>query len=230
MKKIISVLFLCPFFAVGQNEVIAVIDKNTNPGEVIDELPIPPPKLEGSLYLFDDWITGDVFLKNNKVLKGYPIRYDLKNQLLEINASGEIKVCQLPLLKSFAYKEPIGDSIFYHNTSEVNNITYDLPKGVCQILLDGKIKLVKYEYIEIKEATYNVALSMGERNDKALKKSKIFALVNDNVFAVKGSIKKNETLFKDNLKEIENFVKKNKLKLKNESHLIRIFQFYQELI
>jgi hypothetical protein len=228
MIRLIILLFIVPMFTNAQR--IDLIDKSVNPGEIIDELPLPPPGLKGSLYIADDWVNGDIWLKNNKVLRGYPIKFDLKNNLLEINADGNIKVCALPLLERFSYKAILGDSIDYYNTSVVNNVTFDLPKGVCRILLNDKVQLIQYEYIEIVKANYNVAIDMGSKDNKAIKKTKPYVIVNDNVYEVKGSIKKNFEIFKVHFKKVESFVKENKLKFKSDQDLTKIFEFYNTLL
>ncbi|MEQ8927830.1 MAG: hypothetical protein RLO81_18580 [Fulvivirga sp.] len=230
MKKILFLLMCVPAATYAQ-VVGAVTDtKSNNPGEVIDLLPLPPPKLEGTFYLNDEWIVGDLWLKNNKVIKGFPLKYDLKNQLLEINTEHGIKVCQLPLIEKFVIKEPLKDSVKYYNTSVVNNVTFDLPQGICEVLVNDKVKVLKYQYLEIKEATYNAAINMGERNDKVLKKERLYAVVRDEVFELKNKVGKNEEVFGDKTAQVEDFAKKNGLKLKEDAEIIKVFEYYNSLI
>ncbi|QSE96033.1 hypothetical protein [Fulvivirga lutea] len=230
MKKLLFLIICIPTLSFSQS-VSAVTDtKSANPGEVIDQLPLPPPKLEGTFYLNEDWVEGDLWLKNQKVLRGFPLKYDLKNQLLEIKTEYGIKVCQLPLIEKFVIKQPLKDSIHYYNTSVVNNITFDVPKGICEILVNDKVKVIKYQYMEIKEATYNVALSAGERNDKVLKKDKHYVIVRDQVFELKNKVKKNDEVFGQKTSEVEAFAKKNNLKLKDDAEIIKVFEYYNSLI
>jgi len=56
--------------------------------------------LEGSEYLFDQWLTGKIITHSKDELVDFPFKYDLKNKMLEIMVKTEIKV--LPVGKGVA--------------------------------------------------------------------------------------------------------------------------------
>src|SRR5690606_18597920 len=84
--------------AQDNNTQVFVIDHMTNPGEALEEIRLPPSSLEGSFYIEEEWQTGNVFLKKNQILKNFPLRYDLENELLELKTHDIVKVCKPEML------------------------------------------------------------------------------------------------------------------------------------
>lgn len=197
----------------------------------LNELPVAPPEVIGSNYLNEEWVQGNIEIKQNTLIENLPIRYDLGNQTLEIKYEGEVKICPLDRIQNFSYLNVESNLFKYFNTSEVNNIGFDLPKGICRILMnDNNLTLIKYIYTEKIEGNYNLALSMGDPNHKIVKKETPYAIVDETVYEVKNSFNRNSDIFGNKSAQVKAFVKKNRLKFKSETDLIEIFAHYNSLL
>ncbi|MEQ9167363.1 MAG: hypothetical protein RLO12_13995, partial [Fulvivirga sp.] len=200
-----------------------------NRATALKEMPVAPPEVEGSSYLNEDWVQGNIEIKKNTLIEDVPLRYDLENQALEIKYEDEVRICPLDRIQNFSYLNLERNQFKYFNTSEINNIGFDLPKGICRVLVKDNTTLIKHIYTVKVEGTYNLALSMGDPGHKIMQKETPYAIVDDKVYEVKNSFKRNSDIFGDKSQRVKAFVKKNKLKFKSEKDLIEIFEFHNSL-
>ncbi|MTI23196.1 hypothetical protein E1176_19355 [Fulvivirga sp. RKSG066] len=226
MKKSLSIslIFFCSHGLFAQSGEVSIIDQNVNPGGVIDELPLPPPKTEGHVYLFEDWKQAEIILKSGQMLKNYQARIDLKHKLVEIQTKAEVKVCNFSLLAELSITDSNGNRQFI-NTDQLQS-KGKLPTGIVEVLLDKEVEVLKHHYIEIKEPTYVPAVDMGSKNKKILKKAQIYALKDGVLFKVNGKLKKNQELFGNQYPLVETFASSNKLNFKDIDDLIKIVEYY----
>lgn len=225
--KTLFILTICLFshqLLSAQSGKVAIFDENINPGAVIDELPLPPPGIEGHAYLFEEWKSGTITLRSNQLIDGYPIKVDLQNQLIEIRFENQVKVCSLPMFSKFEL-----GSKQYINTNEIES-NYELPSGIAQVLYEGKVAVINHLYTEMKEPTYVPTVDMGDRNKKIIKKEQVYAIKDKTVFELNGKLKRNQDFFGNNYKEVADFAEKNKLKFKDQDDLIAIIKFYNSLL
>ncbi|MBL6448000.1 hypothetical protein JMN32_16910 [Fulvivirga sp. 29W222] len=214
------------------NQEISILDRNVNPGQIINELPLPPPGVEGSFYLNESWLIGDFTITNSdKLYKNFPLRYDLKNHILEIENDNKTKVCTLPVLKTFSYRNQNNVVESYINTSLIDDANKILPKSIAQIFYEDKLLLIGVPYIEVKDPTYVAAIDMGNRNKTILKKVDYYVVINKKAHKITGSsFKKNQEIFGNKGNDIESFTKENKLKFNREMDLVKIFDYYNSFI
>ncbi len=208
----------------AQSGKVAIFDENINPGAVIDELPLPPPGIEGHAYIFEEWKNGTITLRSKQLIDGHPIKVDLQNQLIEIRFEDQVKVCSLPMFSKFEL-----DGKQYINTNEVES-NGDLPSGIAQVLIDGKIMVINHLFTEMKEPTYVPTVDMGDRNKKIIKKEQVYAIKDKTVFELDGKLKRNQKFFGEQYNEVADFAESNKLKFKNQEDLISIIKYYNSLI
>src|SRR5687768_3767333 len=63
------------------------------PNEVLYGIPLPPKKLIGDSYMHGDWRKTNILLyAKETLLEGYPVRYDLLKDELEVNSKSGVKV------------------------------------------------------------------------------------------------------------------------------------------
>lgn len=218
--------FLISFNLFAQGPPMA----NINRAPPLKTMPVAAPEVEGTVFLNDEWVIGTIQIKKNTIVEDVPIRYNMDNQTLEIKYEGEVKICPLERLHSFAYLNFKGSQFKYYNTSEVNNIGFDIPKGICRVIVDDKIKLLQYVYLETIKSDYNVALATGDPNHKLVKKEKPYVIVDDKVYEVKNSFNRNSDIFGNKSDQIKAFMKKKNLKFKDESDLTQIFEYFNSLL
>ncbi|MEQ9167364.1 MAG: hypothetical protein RLO12_14000 [Fulvivirga sp.] len=227
LKSILTIVaFLVSFNLLAQGPPMAQFNR----APPLKTMPVAPPEVEGTVFLNDEWVVGTIEIKKNTLVEDVPIRYNMDNQTLEIKYEGEIKICPLERLQSFAYLNFKGSQFKYYNTSEVNNISFDIPKGICRVIVNDKVKLLQYVYLETIKSNYNVALATGDPNHKLVKKETPYAIVDDQVYEVKNSLKRNSAIFGDKSDKIKAFTKKNKLNFKDENDLTQIFEYFNSLL
>ncbi len=229
-KSILSLVFIICSITISSLAQPAPPVALLNRAPALKEMPVAPPEVEGSSYLNEEWLLGNIEIKRNNIIEDVPIRYDIKNQSLEIKYDGQVKICPLDRIHNFSYLNFEGNQFKYFNTSEVNNIRFDLPKGICRILVNDNTKLIKYIYAETIKSNYNVALAIGDPNHKIVIKETPFAIANDEVYEVKSTLKANSNIFGTKTELIKSFAKKNKLKFTDDEDLIQIFEYYNSLL
>ncbi len=215
----------------SQNTSPVDFERSTNPGHVINEIKLPLAKTTGSIYLIEDWQLGNFTIKGVPAYKGFFLRFDLKDQNLEIKVDNKVKVCVLSRLENFSLEnKDLDSSSYFVNINTIPNHYAINTKGVVQVLYEEKIVLYKYFYLETKKATYVPTVALGNRNEQIIKKSSYYVQSSGKVYKISASLKKNKELFINQYIKVENFIKENKLKLKSESDLIKIVKYYNLLL
>lgn len=218
-------------FSQSTSQTVSILDRTVNPGQVIDEFPLPPPNVEGSIYLNENWLIGEFTITNSdKLYKNFPLRYDLQNQVLEIQNNDQTKICTLPVLKTFSYRNHANEIENFINTELIDDANKILPKAIAQVLFEDKLILIAVPYIEVKDPTYVAAIDMGNRNKQILDKVDYYVVHNARSHKIGSSFNKNEDYFGAKGEEMKSFAKENKLKFNKEEDLIKIFNYYNSLL
>lgn len=201
-------------------------------GEVLYGIPQPEGKVIGDTYLNTNWLQTTILLyEKDKLLEGYPVRYDIGLDELEIKGKKGVKVLGGNKVKSFVMIDSITQKPnYYINAKEFRNEDNVKLIGFFQVLADGSKPLFKKTSIKVKKGDYNVQFDVGSRDDKLLRKYDYFTTDGERVTELPSSNKKLFPFFGDKSKEIEEFVNTNKLSAKNEQHLQKIFEYYNQLI
>jgi len=214
------------------NTIERLTDSNgLGTNEMMFGIPLPEGKVIGDTYLYKEWKRSVILLYDgNKLLEGFPIRYDIKADELDVKTVNGVKVLAGRNVKSFIWIDSARrDPYYFINAKEYKNEGIALT-GFFEVLVDGKIPLFKKMNVTIKQADYNVQLSIGSRDDKILKKPTYYYARGLEAIEVPGNKKKFLTLFKDKTEEVEKYISANALSVKKEDDLIRIFTYYNSLI
>ncbi len=208
---------------------VSYLDATVNPGVVLDEFPPPPPSMEGSYFMDEEWANATLELNSNRSIRNVPVRYDLVNEQLEIKTSYGIRVCNLQLLRAFQITEQ-HDSSYYYNTQSLNWGS-KIPSGIAKVVLSrDDFKVLEFFYTEIREPTYVPALDMGSKNKKILKKSDLYLLQKGKALKVNKKIKRNQHIFREHLRSVEEFTRSNNYRLSEFEGAFEIFSYYHSLI
>jgi len=204
----------------------------TNVPDFLYGIPAAPGKVIGDTYLNTEFNTSNVLLyENDKIIEGYPVRYDVYTNELEFNAKNGIKVMNGGKVKSFAWideKSKLPE--YFINAKEFRNSENVQLIGFFQVLSDGALPLLKKTTVDVKKPDYNEALNVGSRDAKILKKAEQFYAVGNKVFKVPASKKNVLSLFADKSAEMEKFIADKSLSMAKEEHLITIFNHYNLLV
>lgn len=227
--SILFIIFVEQAYGQAENNTIAVIDLSVDPAGYIVEKNLPPPPVEGNIYLDEEWKYGNITVISGDRLDGLQLRYDIQHKNLEFIYKGdEPKVCPLYLLDSYEIRDKKKKTSYKNiaNTSlKKLNIT-----GVAQILFSGDIMLYSHISLTIQDPTYKVEFNMGRRTNRIIKKNNFYLDNGSKAYKISGALKKNKEVFGERYSEIEAFAKKYKLNVKNESDLIQLIKQYDKLI
>lgn len=199
-----------------------------NNADLLYGIPLPAGKVIGDTYLDTHWKNSTILLyEKDKLIEGYPVRYDIYPDELEIMGRNGIKVLKGSQVRSFVWADSITRiPVYFVNAKDYKNEDDVAFTGFFQVLSDGSMPLFKKTNIDIKKSDYNIQFNIGSPDDKILKKVKFYTLKGKQIVEVPSSRKKFLTLFDGNTDKIEQLIKDNNLTTSKEDHLKIIFQHY----
>jgi len=193
-------------------------------------IPLPEGKVVGDTYLSTEWKRSVILLyDNNKLIEGFPVRYDIKSDDLEVKGRSDIKVLEGRKIKSFMWIDSSRSEPYYFVNAKDFKVGGVPLTGFFEVLADGNSPLFKKVNISVKKADYNVTLNMGSRDDKILKNSTYYFADGNRVSEIPGSKKKFLQLLKSKADEVESYMDENGLSIKKEEELVAIFKYYNSL-
>jgi len=230
-NTLFTTLLFSTNFLFAQNYKVSDYDPSANPGQVIKEIKLPPPKTEGNVYLDDDWHLGSFKMKGAPLYEGFLLRYDLQHQNLEIRVKEEIKVCVLSMLDEFYFIDKSTNQYqHFLNIKAINDAYIIGHKGVVEILIDDKAPLYKQFYLVTQKANYSPTTDTGSKDNKIIKKSSYYLASNGQLVKFYQSLKKNKKALGNEYELLETYEKEHKLKLKNEKDMISLVTYYNLLL
>jgi hypothetical protein len=197
------------------------------PYEIIINFKTKETGYNESYYLDDQWHNGSFTLASDITIHNYPIKYDLRNNNLEIQVEGEIKILNLYNMKEFSWVDNAGVNQRFVNANA--NIADSKLTGIAQLLFNGKVKLVKtYTYRpkpenDIKYGAYGVI-------DHNYVLEELYLVEGKKTMQVIRNKKKFTRFFDNYSSAIMNFIKSNSLKINRISDLKMIVEYYNSLI
>jgi hypothetical protein len=203
-----------------------------NTADLLYGIPLPEGTTIGDTYLDAHWKTSSILLyENEKLIEGFPIRYDIKADEMEVKSKKGIKVLKGSKIKSFVWVDSVTKAPdFFVNAKDFKNESNVPYSGFFQVLTEGSLPLFKKTEIDIKKADYNIQFNVGSQDDKILKKSEFYALKDNQVIELPSSRKKLVALFGDKSEAMEVFIKENDLSITKEDPLKIIFEHYNSLV
>jgi hypothetical protein len=194
--------------------------------DILYGVPLPPGETIGDSYLDKKWNVGRILLyERDKIIEGYPVRYDITDDVLEIRSRTQVKVIETRKINSVVWI----DSLSGVNRFLVNGRAFQLNgtrlTGLIEVLSDGGMPLLKRTTVVEKEPDYNAALHVGSRDKKLLRKHTFYYSVAGGLTKI-GSKTSLLPAFGDHAKEMEEFIKTNKIDLDNERSLTLLFDHY----
>ncbi|HTF21709.1 MAG TPA: hypothetical protein VK658_26705 [Chryseolinea sp.] len=199
--------------------------------EILYGVPAPAGKVIGDTYLGTHWRKSAIQLyKDDRVVEGYPVRYDIQTDALDVKTDAGVKVLEGKRIRSFSWVDSSRlDPVFFVNARDYKFEGSPL-LGFFEVLVDGKVPLFKRTELHVKKADYNVSFDVGSRDDKILKQSSYYIGQQQTVVEVSPTRKKVIALFGDKANEMEKYMSDNDVSLKKEADLVRTFQYYNSLL
>ena len=182
------------------------------------------PGIDGSPYLWEGWIIGNVTFRNGKTIRGLSLRYNTNKDEMQYQADNKIFIIGTPdSLTSIN----IGERTFVYNAFDDNG-KYN--RGYFEVISKGKAYILLRHKVLLKKSNYNAALDVGEKNDHLEHKEAYCIKKDDSIIVLIDKKGKNLLqLLSDKSDEVSDFVKKNHMSYTNKNELCRIADYYTSL-
>jgi hypothetical protein len=138
-------------------------------------------------FLVNDFLPADITLKDNKTIRGIPLKYDVESQLVVASDNGRLLVLDNKVIESFVLKLP-GDkglSTFIRINDGEKDIFFDL-LAFSRVKLLKKITKSKQRRTEVNSTGYN---DDGKRPSAFKQVESYYLLMDDGLHMVKLSRK-----------------------------------------
>lgn len=196
-------------------------------GGGVKEIKLAKRATEGTHFMYDNWMYGDLHLFNGQVIEKSLIKYDIERNRFEIKEE-DIKVLGGERVKNFEWQKTDG----FSKAIYVNCASYFLDGvpliGFFEVLADGENKLLAKTNLDIIKANFDPKFDVGSKADEIVKKEVKYLSKDNDLMIIKK--KKSFLLFfekKSNI--ISTYIKKNKLSTKSNEDLIRIIEYSNTL-
>ncbi len=197
------------------------------PYEIIIDFNTKEAGSNDSYYIDDEWHMGKFTLISNQTIENYPVKYDLKNNNLEIQLSGEIKILDLYRIKEFSWEDEAGASHRFINLNV--KATGSKLYGIAQILYDGEAKLLK-TYVYRPKPESEVKYGAYSSIDHNYVQEELYIMEGEKVLFVNSNKKRFMKFFDNYSPAIMSFIKSNNLKINKVADLKTIVEYYNSLI
>ncbi len=221
---IISLIFLISGITAFSQEYILGLDdyvgyaniKRTN-----SPTASPYSQIKGSPFLFDDFITGQIKLKNGKIYQG-PLRYDIYGNQIEFKTSnGDVlSVVNPGDIESVVLRDAILVYVSENSSKDKGSFYEEKVSGKYDLFVKHNVAYKDPEpakpYFEPKPATF------------VKKDNEYFVNSDAGLIQIKN---KNTVLdvLPEKKSEIESYIKKEKLKISEEVDLVKIVELLNKL-
>jgi hypothetical protein len=176
-------------------------------------------KILGSNYISDEWQLSDILTTIDSIpINNVLIKIDVFNNVIEIKDADIIKILPANQTKYFKLKDK---NEYFITTNVLGDFILN---GFSKVIFNGKITLLTNYSAKVKEAKYNEALAVGNRDDELIIVKSYYFFMNNNLLKTETTKKRLMKQFADNPK-IQLFIKENKISPKDEKDLIYLVKF-----
>lgn len=191
------------------------------------EIPLAKPLVTGSAYLDDNWQHAQIVLKNGYIIDDFPIKIEIEQGLVEFRYNDEVKYISLREVdfisladKRTGRKEIIKSA----HQFAFGNVPL---KGIVKIHGGQRYSAVKQFYVEFLPSNYNIAMDVGSKDHRKVKKEKFYISQSGKLILVKGSAKKIAAQLGDDREKALKLIKEHKFNLSKEPALIAFVELMQ---
>ncbi len=188
------------------------------------EVPMAEPSIKGSTYLDEEWRNAEIVLETGYVTKDLPVRIEIEQANIEIMFNGEVKYLDLKKVSQLSYADSQNKTRQVIKRADEFMVS-DVPlNGIVMVHQGDRYSAVKHFYIEFMPANYNVALDVGSRDHRKVKKEKLYLTTTEGKFLVPVKGKEKHIASKlgaDGDKALA-IIKQYKLKLSREADLYKL--------
>ncbi|MGF1638479.1 MAG: hypothetical protein ACFCUU_15490 [Cyclobacteriaceae bacterium] len=182
--------------------------------------------VKGSPFLFNEWANVDIYFTDGKMVDSLTVKYDMVNdELITNRLDGEPWYVYKPTVKEFLIEDP--EKPLHLKFIKLEDDKSEDGKYF-NVFVDGSIPLLKHTKVEFFKADYKGGYNANRPYD-AFEPTVSWYVIGEKNKAVKisKSTKGVVQLFPDHRQEeIKKYIKKERLLMRNEDHLIQVFQYF----
>ncbi len=223
-KKLLSIIIiLCSNLFSAKSQVIYNENSNSPQTLSLNSYHFTEKRYEakilGSNYISDEWQLSDILTTIDSIpINNVLIKIDVFNNVIEIKDADIIKILPANQTKYFKLKDK---NEYFITTNVLGDFILN---GFSKVIFNGKITLLTNYSAKVKEAKYNEALAVGNRDDELIIVKSYYFFMNNNLLKTETTKKRLMKQFADNPK-IQLFIKENKISPKDEKDLIYLVKF-----
>ncbi len=201
-------------------------------GNTVYGIPPEPKKVEGNFYLDNKWNLASILLyREMTVLEGFRVRYNINSNMFELWEPEGNQVTVMPGLRiqnivwmDSSYKVPR----YFVNGMDFREDNVPI-SGFFEVLVEGKLPLMRRTMAVFKESNYNTALMVGNRNDQIIKRNVYYYLKGKDLYEVPKKRKELFLIFGDKAADMEAFALENEIDLKDRTSIFLLFTHYNSM-
>ncbi|WP_346860586.1 hypothetical protein [uncultured Draconibacterium sp.] len=223
MKKITFLLSLILYALAGISQTYVISDLST----LSDQYTVDKsgksgfiaPNIDGTPYLNDEFIVGEVIVEDSIRFELIPLRYNIYNDKMEFkNKNSQV----LEISNSTSrYQFHFEDFLFCNQMYSEDGLS---KQGILELLVDGQVKLFKKYNIELQPAAKAIGFQEATPDRFVQKEEQYLLAVGKEIPYVFGNPKKLLPVLEKIKPEVNSYVKTQKLKLRSEKDLIVLIQ------
>lgn len=188
--------------------------------------------VEGSPFLYDDWVEGEIVLEDSTVYDEIPLRYDVYHNALIAKRGDGAMIVDKDKIRGFTLGKP-GISNFAHflKASYLEDFQRVPADQFVQVFYDGPSALYAINRKSVVKANQKRGNS-AEKPDDDLSSTEIeyyLRAPEGDFVKVKPEKKFILKVFNSKKQEVEEFINKNNLVLEEGTDLVKVLMFYDQL-
>lgn len=208
-----------------------VFSTNSYPGGIVETRELEKSSVvEGSFFINNNWSVGNVILYNGKAIKGMPLKYNLRDEvLLLLDKNQDSRLLRDDEIEKFEWFDTEKNkSVLFMNCLdyELNGVPM---VGFLEVLTAGKVDLLLYRTLTLQEGYYSVTHDAGQMNDEYKINEFLYLSSEKSLFEIKNK----KGLYKyagDHESEIKSYAKKHGLRLKDPDDMAKLINYYNSIL
>jgi len=186
------------------------------------EIPLAEPVVKGSTYLDEQWHKAEIVLEGGYGTEDLPVRIEIEQANIEIMYKGEVKYLDLRKVDHINYANNLTNARQVIKRADGYLVNGEALKGIVMVHQGKRYSAIKHFYIEFIQANYNVALDVGSKDHRKVKKEKLYIAEGNLLIPVKGKEKTIVSKLGADREKALAIIKQHKLKLSREEDLNKL--------
>lgn len=227
------IIVFIPFISSAQSTMggatANAYDMNTEIGGMVSVVDFTNYDPIGDVYLFEDWRSGRLTLKNGVTTTSLVLRINLLNNSIDVKDKGKVRTFSIEKIEHVDIAVLSDSLVRYVNPNQYQFSDNTPVIGLLRKVTQGeKWTLIERNYLKIYEANYVKALDAGSKQDRYETTRELYMLNEGTIYPVLGSRRKfvkGLGLTESQAEGLLSYMKENKSSNKRHNDLYDIVAF-----